>query len=227
MIKRTRIDFNACLFLIRGDSMEKSKIGDRIYDVITPEEYNQNKESLNLSFTAIKDKESQMVYPIRGKNDDRPGIYMNGLINIIKDPEDGDPEYSVDNIINFDDAKSLKEVIEKQSELKSMERIILTNPDNIFTPRIGENDSPEMVGLKKAVIAKHIDLDKYSARFGNNYSNDKRLFNDDTITMSKLKTMFQALDIKATLIIEDKNDSVPNPIGEQIIVELAGGTSNE
>ena len=117
MIKRTRIDFNACLFLIRGDNMEKSKIGDRIYDVITQEEYNQNKESLNLTFTAIKDKESQMVYPIRGKNDDRPGIYMNGLINIIKDPEDGDPEYSIDNIINFDNAKSLKEVIEKQSEL--------------------------------------------------------------------------------------------------------------
>jgi len=207
--------------------MEKSKIGDKIYDVITMEEYNQNKESLNLSFTAIKDEESKKVYPIRGKNDDRPGIYMQGLINIFKDPEAEDTEYSVDNIINFDDAKSLKEVIKKQSELKSMERIILTNPDNIFSPRIGENDSPEMVGLKKAVIAKHIDLDKYSSRFGNNYSNDKRLFNDETITMSKLKTMFKALDIKATLIIEDKNDSIPNPIGEQIYVELTGGESDE
>jgi len=136
-------------------------------------------------------------------------------------------EYSVDNVINFSNSKSFKEIIQKQNKLKSMERIILTNPDNITIPKIGENDSPEMIGLKKAIIAKHIDLDKYSSRFGNNYSNDKRLLNDETITMSKLKTMFKALDIKATLIIEDKNDSIPNPIGEQIYVELTGGELNE
>ncbi len=207
--------------------MEKTKIENKIYDVVDQDYYNKNKDLLDISFTAIKDEELGMVYPIRSKNDDRPGIYMHGAINIIKDPEQNIEEYQVSNIINFDDAKSLKDLIEKQNKLKSMERVILTNPDNIFTPRIGENDSPEMIGLKEAVIAKHIDLDKYSARFGNNFSNDKRLFNDETITMSKLKTMFKALDMKGTLIIEDKDENVPNPIGKKIIVDLTGGEGNE
>ncbi len=206
--------------------MEKTKIDDKILDVITMDEFIKNKDTINSSFTAIKDEETQKVYPIRGRNDDRPGIYMHGSIAIIKDPDPNDTEYDTDNIINFE-SNSLKEIIEKQNKLKSMERVILTNPDNIFMPRLGENDSPEMVGLKEAVIAKHIDLDKYASRFGNNYSNDKRLFNDETITMSKLKTMFNALDIKATLTIEDRDQTVPNPIGRKIVVELTGGNNNE
>ena len=84
-----------------------------------------------------------------------------------------------------------------------------------------------MVGLKEAVIAKNIDLDKYEQRFGVNYNNDKRLFNRNTITMSKLKTMFDVLDMKATLIIEDKSEEVPNPMGKKIIVDLTTNNSAE
>ena len=84
-----------------------------------------------------------------------------------------------------------------------------------------------MVGLKKAVIAKEIDIDKYQGRFGSNYSNDKRLFNDGSITMSKLKTMMKALDMKGTLIIEDLNEDVPNPIGSKIVIDLLGGDNDE
>ena len=117
-------------------------------------------------------------------------------------------------------AESLKEAIELQDRLHSAEREILTTVDSVFCPRITDADTPEMKGLKEAVTAKHIDLDKYEQRFGPNYNNDKRLFNRDSITMSKLKMMLNVLDMKGTLIIEDKADDVPNPIGRKIVVDL-------
>lgn len=42
-----------------------------------------------------------------------------------------------------------------------------------FIPIVSNLDSPEMQRLKSAIIAKHIDLDKYSDRFGENYPNIK------------------------------------------------------
>lgn len=208
--------------------MEKSKIGDKIYDVVSLDEYIRNQEILDSSFTAVKD--GDYLYPIRPKTSNQPGLYSIGnAILEFKDPvsEEDKKEYSVENTINFENAKSLKDIIVKQNKLKKAERTILTTPENIFIPTIGENDSPEMVGLKKAVIAKEIDIDKYQARFGNNYSNDKRLFNDGSITMVKLKTMMKALDMKGTLIIEDLNEDIPNPIGKKIVIDLLGGDDDE
>ena len=208
--------------------MEKSKIGDKIYDVVSLDEYIRNQEILDSSFTAVKD--GDYLYPIRPKTSNQPGLYSIGnAILEFKDPvsEEDKKEYSVENTINFENAKSLKDIIAKQNKLKKAERTILTTPENIFIPTIGENDSPEMAGLKKAVIAKEIDIDKYQARFGNNYSNDKRLFNDGSITMVKLKTMMKALDMKGTLIIEDLNEDIPNPIGKKIVIDLLGGDDDE
>ena len=39
--------------------------------------------------------------------------------------------------------------------------------------------------------------------------------------------MFKALDMKGTLIIEDLNEEVPNPIGRKIVVDLLGGDQDE
>lgn len=207
--------------------MEKCKIGDKIYDIISFEEYSKNKDNIDPSYTAIKD--GDYLYPIRPKTSNLPGLYnQTNAICTFKDPSEEEKEdYSVKNIIDFGNATSLKEIIIKQNKLKNAERTILTTPENIFVPMIKDDDSPEMVGLKEAVIAKEIDLDKYQARFGSNYSNDKRLFNDKTITLAKLKTMFKALDMKGTLIIEDLNDDIPNPIGRKIVVDLLGGDENE
>ena len=80
-----------------------------------------------------------------------------------------------------------------------------------------------MVGLKKAIIQKHIDLDKYEQRFGDNYNNDRRLLEKDNITLTKLKTFAKALDMKLTLTFEDNGKNVPNPIGEPIRVTVIGG----
>lgn len=206
--------------------VSKAKIDDRIYDVVNFDDYVANPSAYDSNFTAIV--EGDTLYPIRGRNDTRPGLYPGNPFYRYVDPEEDEKKrYSSENIIDFDDVKSIKDVIEKQNKIKNAENAILTTVDNVFIPRIDENDSPEMVALKQAVIAKEIDLDKYEQRFGPNFNNDKRLFNRNTITLTKLKTMFDVLDMKATMIIEDKSPDVPNPIGRQVIVDLTNNTTDE
>ena len=135
-------------------------------------------------------------------------------------------ELSVDNIIDFN-KDNIKDLIESSNLLKDKEREILTSPDNVTMVSIGELDDPEMKALKMAILEKHIDIDKYESRFGSNFNNDKRLLSKSRITITKLKTMCDNLDIKATLILEDASPDVPNPIGKEIRVELVRGEDEE
>lgn len=209
-----------CVFMI-----SKAKIQDKILDIVDPYDYLRNPHKYSYGYNAIVDQGT--VYPIRGKNDTRPGFYPGPVISKFVEPDDSEKaDYSAENIIDFDNVDSIKEVMRIQNKLKNAERSILTSTDNIFAPRIDPNDYPEMVGLKEAVTAKNIDLDKYEQRFGMNFNNDKRLFNKNSITMGKLKTMFEALDMKATLVIEDREEGIPNPMGKKIIVDLTGSNNN-
>ncbi len=204
--------------------MKKCFINNKIYDVVSFDDYIKQQDYCDNNITSIED--NGYIYPIKSRKSEGVGVYQLSpdVYQFVDPSSDEERErYSTDNLINFEDAKSLREIIEKTDRLKSAERTLLTNPDNITIPVIGENDTPEMVGLKEAVIAKNIDIDKYQGRFGSNFSNDKRLLNDSSITLLKLKTMFKALDMKGTLIIEDLNEEVPNPIGKKIVVDLLGG----
>lgn len=198
--------------------IKKAKIENKLYDVVTFEEYTNTKEGLPHN-TAIE--EDGVLYPLRNKTDVAPGYYDYGVIGkFVKPSEANKDKYTTENVINFDNVESLKDIIEKQDQLRKMEKEILTNPDNIFTPSIKESDTPEMKGLKEAVIAKHIDLDKYQHRFGSNYSNDRRILFKSDITLAMMKRMFNALDMKGTLIIEDKEGDIANPIGRKIVIDL-------
>lgn len=206
--------------------MKKASINNTIVDVITMSEYGANPQIFPNNITGIY--QSGYVLPVRGKLDDRPGVYPTSVGMFFRFPKTDEEreEYFVADgkLIDFDDVHSIQDVIQKQGILKSAEKTVLTTIDNIYVPEIGENDSPEMIGLKKAIIAKGIDIDKYEPRFGSNFNNDKRLLRKDSITMSKLKAMANALDIKCTLILEDKSPDVANPIGDQIIVNLTEGS---
>lgn len=201
-------------------TVNKARVENKICDVITFEEYHANPNAYSPEYTVIS--KDDKLYPIRSSSDNRPGVYqINGPFSIFIDPIGSDiPKFSADNIINFNDASSLRDIIEKQNQLRTAERAILTTVDNLFVPQIDQNDAPEMKGLKEAIISKQIDIDKYAQRFGRNFNNDKRLLKKDSITMSKLRCTMEALDMKGTLIIEDKNSDVPNPIGKKIVVEL-------
>lgn len=202
-------------------SLEKAKIGDVIYDVIPLEEYYREPTAYG-SYTAINGNDG-FIYPIRTKTDNRPGFYPTGGLDFFKMPTPGESSfYSQQNVINFEEAASLREVIICQQKLMNAERSILTTIDNVFTPEINENDTPEMKAIKQAIIDKHIDLDKYEPRFGPNYNNDKRLLKKKNITFGKLRSICDALDIKASIVIEDSAPDVPNPIGRVITAELTG-----
>lgn len=204
-------------------SLVKAKIGDTIYDVVSYEEYYRNPKLYPSQYTAIRNGDGY-VYPLRSLNDYRPGAYMTGGLDVFKPPITTAEcaMYSEQNIIDFTKAECMRDLIACSQTLNSAERSILTNIDNLFVPDIGENDTPEMQALKQAIIAKHIDLDKYESRFGPNYNNDKRLLRKDRITFDKFRTIGECLDIKATLTIEDANPDVPNPIGRSISVEITG-----
>lgn len=202
---------------------KKAKIDGKIINIVDNNTYVKFADDLDNNYTGLEVK--NRVLPLRGKNDSRPGIYYKNKLfsKIILPNKNQEEDYSPKNIIDFDDVKNIGEIIEKQNKLKSMENFILTTADNIFTPVVEPNDAPEMIALKKAVLAKHIDLDKYEQRFGSNYNNDRRLFNKPSITLVKLKSIAEALDMKVTLSIEDKDKEVPNPIGSKITVDITGG----
>ena len=207
-------------------SLEKAKIGDLIYDVIDQEEFYRNPDMYTSGYTAIKGNDGY-IYPVRSRTDNRPGFYYTKCLDFFKIPSmKQSDEYSSQNVINFHDATNLKEVIQAKQKLMNAERTILTTIDNVFTPDIGDTDTPEMQALKQAVIDKHIDLDKYESRFGPNYNNDKRLLKKGNITFGKLRSICDALDIKVTLTIEDAAPDVPNPIGRAITAEITGSSSN-
>lgn len=211
--------------------IRKAKICDTLYDVISYTDYMNNREVYGTYIGRVAvDHGDGIIYPLRSVTDIRPGVYDYGGIVCFRPPQPSEVAfYSEANVINFSEAKNLREIIETQDKLTKAERSILTTIDNMTIPEIGESDTPAMKALKEAIIAKHIDLDKYDYRFGvENYPNDKRLLKRDSITISKLKTYADALDISLTLTLQDKSNDVPNPMGKVISCQLNGaGTEGE
>lgn len=205
--------------------MKKAKIINKLYDVTTVDNYIKNKDIYDPSYTALEVYD--MLLPVIGRIDGRVGIQVgdpDNMVSFYTPPEENiEREYSRDNLIDFKKAKNIGEILQKQEFVKSLENEIIANSDNVFEPRIDNLDSPEMKALKEAVICKQIDINAYAPRFKGNFANDKRLFNDNKITLIKLKKIADALDMKCTLTIEDKSDNVQNPIGRVIEVDITAG----
>lgn len=204
--------------------MKKAVINGRMLDIVPIKEAI---ESTNESNNNIAIEANGCILPVRGSTDKRPGAYRAGsfyMKTVMPDSVEL-PNYRADDnhIVDFTKAEDIRGIIKAESKLRNLEVSRLTTIDNICAPRIRPDDAPEMVGLKKAIIQKHIDLDKYEQRFGDNYNNDRRLLEKDNITLTKLKTFAKALDMKLTLTFEDNGKNVPNPIGEPIRVTVIGG----
>lgn len=175
------------------------------------------------NMVAIED--NGYVLPLRGATDKRPGVYRAGsfyMKTVFPSEADKEEYISTDkNTVDFSQTENIRDIISAQSKLRNLENSRLTTVDNIFYPADDPNDAPEMLGLKEAVRRKSIDLDKYEARFGPNYNNDKRLFDKPSITLAKIKTMANALDMKVTLTFEDKSPDVPNPMNSKVSVVVS------
>ena len=205
------------------NNYKKAKVNGRVTTVVTPEEALKN-ESCQNKYTSVEIND--ILLPVKKTYDpSSPGFYIMGSGKIGKFiyPSDEDrEEYSAKNAIDFSDVQNMKDLINKQEEVKRMESEVLSNSDNLFKPIPKENDTPEMKALKQAICLKNIDIDAYADRFGDNHNNDKRLMKGPSITMSKMKSIGNKLDMKITLTISDASPNVPNPIGESITVDICG-----
>ena len=210
-------------------NIKKIRIDSKIYDVTSQEKYCSNPEKYDSNYTAIESE--GLAYPLINKTDyynGVPGVLDAGLVMFYNQPAPNNPmidQYNMQNAIDFSNAKSMKTIIEKSNMVKSLENEILVNSDNITVIKSDDNDDAEMAALKEAINCKQCDINAYSTRFNGNLLNDIRILKGHSITLSKLKTYGNALDMKMTLTIEDQNPDVPNPIGKSISVEITGGDS--
>lgn len=219
--------------------MNKAIIDGKLVDVLSEDQFSETRKLFDDPDSAIAvemtapDGEAY-VLPYRQKNTtidpNRPGIYNAGPVNFMTFPktEEQKKQYQPD-IIDFNNVTDIRDFDEKREQLANMEKQALTTTgkDNVFKPPFLEDDSPEMRAMKEAITEKNIDLDKYMDRFGvKNYPNTKRKFKDNNITLFLMRRACESLDIKATLILEDKSPDVPNPIGRRIVAELTSGFEN-
>lgn len=218
------------LLFFGGNKMVDKKeilINGRLYEVVDADKYVNNEDVYLQGYTAISDGLGH-VYPVVPFTSNEPGVKYRKRAPVFfaNVPTESESDYSADRIIDYSKANTYKEFVETQNMVKELEKDILTSPDNIYIPPESTNDSPAMKALKEAVVDKRIDLDKYEPRFGSNYNNDKRIFNKQNISLPMLVRMCNALDIKATLILENQSAEVPNPMSEPITVEITSANNS-
>ena len=213
--------------------LKKINIDGKPYNVVSESAFKKNIDFYNNSMTAIEHVEEgqEFILPIRAMTDTRPGYTKQGVLGFYNLPETEEDKikYSRNNdkFVDFSNCTSMADTIKKQEMVRDIEREIITNPDSITVPNVSALDSPEMRGLKEAIIMKNIDIDKYQGRFGDNFPNDKRLLKQHNITQKMLKRMVDNLDIKVTMIFEDVDSNVPNPMGKKIIINLSESGDEE
>lgn len=202
-------------------------IDGKVMDIITEDEYSQKFKMYSenpsiCSMTALETNKGDESYllPFRGKTDDRPGIYPDGNLYFVKFPESEEEEKSYNkkniDIVDFSNVDNINDFLAKNGQVREMENLSLSDSDEIFIPPISGRETEAMRAFKQAIAAKHMDIDRYSSRFGENYLNDKRILKGDDITLNKLVSICNKFDIEAKLILSDKHPDVANPMGNNI-----------
>lgn len=154
------------------------------------------------------------ILPVVDKPNE-PGIFIshNTLFGTINE-ENCPPVTKLDIDTGGEDIKSL---IQKNEESRNVEyeQVSAYTSDNKFKPAINGDEYKEMELLKRAICEKNIDINAYEHRFGGKFQNDKRLLTKNSISIDKLKSTADALDMEVEIIIRDKKGNVPNPIGKE------------
>ena len=202
--------------------MKKAKVDGKIINIVSPQEIIRHGTNEDSSYTGVINDDDGIIYPVRNASDRRPGFYRVGcLYGKYKQPTKSEIDNyraTEDSVVDFSNKTHIQDIINAQNKLRNMESTVLTSTDNITIPVDKDTDRPEMLGLKEAIRCKHIDLDKHEQRFGLNYNNDRRLLDKNSITLAKLITYGNALDMEISLTFKDKSSNVPNPIGKEITV---------
>lgn len=203
--------------------MKKAEIDGRLYNVTDMDDFTDHPDLYTPKFTAIE-RPGQCVLPIKNRTTDTgPGIYYQpgAMVATVEKPESM-AEYDPSKIIDFTNPKSIGEVFDKQQIIRDIQDEIMTTSDNVLCLKIGEKDTPEMRALKTAINLKRIDTKQYEDRF-DQFQNDMRLLKGNSITLGKLISISNALDISVDLTIRDRDETTPNPMNQTIVIDLTEG----
>lgn len=199
----------------------KSFIEGASYDVISLDDLRKNLPV----YCNITDKVAVLynnyVLPIRNPSiySTEPGYYLSYGFSKIILPNSYVPGMVVDDMIDFRNVKEFKDLVEARIKIDNINREYLSSTDNITRPSISEYDEPLMIALKRFIIAKNIDINKYSQKL-EQPSNDKRKLNGNKISIGKFSNFIEALDGVAKIVIEDAHNNPPNPSGVTIEVPI-------
>lgn len=207
--------------------MKKAEIDGKLYNITQIDEYTDHQDLYNPKFTAIE-RPGECVLPIRNRTTDTgPGVYYQSgaMVAMVEKPNDM-AEYGTDKIIDFTNPKSIGEVFEKQQIIRDIQDEIMTTSDNILCLKIGDKTTPEMKALKTAINLKRIDTKQYEDRF-DQFQNDMRLLKGDSITLGKLISISNALDISVDITLRDRDANTPNPMNQTIVIDLTEGRNSK
>jgi len=205
--------------------MKKCSVNGQIMDVITEEEFRKNPQIYINNNTAVIN--GNTVYPIRsGIKLNSPGVYNRGFMYRYVEPQIQE-DYSASKVIDFDNARNMSELIEKNNVYQDMEREILTSPDNLYQPKARPDDSVEVIAMKESICDKNFDINKYKDRFGDSFNNDKRALDLPRMSLPKMVRMCNNLDIKLEIILSNASDDVANPMSKEIRYELTKSNIDE
>ena len=205
--------------------MKKAEIDGKLYNVTDIDDYTDHPDLYTPKFTAIEIP-GKCILPIKNRvTDSGPGVYyqQGAMVALVEKP-DVTADYDPDKIIDFTNPKSIGEVFDKQQLIRNIQDEIMTTSDNVLCLKIGEKDTPEMKALKTAINLKHIDTKQYEDRF-DQFQNDMRLLKGNSITLGKLISISNALDISVDLTIRDRDENTPNPMNQTIVIDLTEGRS--
>lgn len=206
----------------------KAFIDGVLYDVVPIEQlctvpYQLINERLAVTFQGY-------ILPIRFTNAlSKVGLYYGCFCRIVlpSTPEE-EQMYSISNLAYSSDHATFADIIAAREKLESAELKHLVSSDNIYVPVIDPiNDSPLSIALKTSIGEKHCNINRYSSRFGDDFNNDRRKLSGNDITAAKYATFGRNMDVRTTLIIEDMNPDVANPIGKRIILTWVGDGVND
>ena len=213
-----------------NNSVSSAMIKGESYNVLEYEEYRKSQslwETSNIAVIEEKDGD-KYVLPYRGeyveKSNLQPGIYSAGCVDFEVLPKESEEKnYKNIPIITISSNDDIETILEKENVLSKLAEPWITSPDNITQIVIKDTNDPAMKLLKTSINEKHCDMDKYQSRFGQNYPNDKRQLNNDTVTLKIVNRYCENLDMEAILTIRDKEPGVPNPLKRPISISLSTG----
>jgi len=153
---------------------------------------------------------------------DLPGIYFseNSGKYLLFDPstEDEKMKYRYSDKISSSTANE----IVKKINTKEVEVYVLPGIAKAFTPTIGEDDDILKRLMKRVIIDKGIDLDRYKSRFidKNALFNFKQVLKSDSrLSMLLFDRGVDAFNLKYTIVLEEgSGDIVGIPLQKPIII---------